>query len=173
MFPVEGNYEEVLLRELEPADERALEALYADMGTPPTGQHSGAGWLSHAETTQTAVPRNDYMLAIAVGGQVTGVARLQVDSRADGRGEIGYAVRRQFRGQGIATRAVMALSQIGFGEVGLHRLWAVCDQENEASAAVLSRAGYVQEGLLRDDRWDGEQWRDSLLFARLDSEAVE
>lgn len=170
MFPVDGEYEDVVLREFSPADEAALEALYVDMGTPPTGQASGAGWLSHAETTSTAAPRNEYMLAIEVGGDVAGVARLQVDSRADGRGEIGYAVRVSHRGKGYATRAVLALTVIGFKAVGLHRLWAVCDAANVASAGVLTRAGFRQEGVLRDDRWDGEGWRDSILFARLDSD---
>lgn len=170
MFPVDGNYEDIQLREFDPEDEPALEALYSDLGAPPTGQHSGAGWLSHAETTSTVVPRDDYMLAIEVSGEVTGVARLQVDSRADGRGEIGYAVRRQFRGQGYATGALVALSRVGFGVVGLHRLWAVCDVDNTASVGVLTRAGFVQEGRLRHDRWDGECWRDSLLFALLDSD---
>ena len=171
MFPIEGKYEDICLRELEPSDEAALVALYADMGPPPSGQDSGAGWLSHAETTSTLVPRDDYMLAIDVSGELTGIARLQVDSRADGRGEVGYAVRREFRGQGYATRAVIALSQMGFEMVGLHRLWAVCDVDNRASVGVLTRAGFSREGLLRHDRWDGEQWRDSVLFARLDPDA--
>jgi RimJ/RimL family protein N-acetyltransferase len=170
MFPVEGRYEEVELRDLEPGDEPALEALHSDMGAPPTGSASGSGWLSHAETTSTVVPRDDYILAIDVGGELTGIARLQVDSRADGRGEIGYAVRRNFRGKGYASRAVMALAGVGFGIVGLHRLWAVCDVENQASVGVLTRAGFIQEGVLKDDRWDGEHWRDSLIFARLEGE---
>ena len=73
-------------------------------------------------------------------------------------------------GMATRTRAVVALCQIGFGVVGLHRLWAVCDVGNAASVGVLTSGGFIQEGLLRHDRWDGDGWRDSLLFGRLDSD---
>ena len=67
MFPIEGKYEDIWLRELEPSDEAALVALYAEMGPPPSGQDSGAGWLSHAETTSTLELTTSFYGAVCNG----------------------------------------------------------------------------------------------------------
>ena len=37
----------------------------------------------------------------------------------------------------------------GLAQRDLHRVWAVCDVDNEASARVLEKAGMTREGRLR------------------------
>ena len=52
-----------------------------------------------------------------------------------------YGLRPQFWGQGLATEAAAAACNHGFGPVGLDRIVAATDADNEASARVLLRLG--------------------------------
>jgi RimJ/RimL family protein N-acetyltransferase len=63
--------------------------------------------------------------------------------------EIGYWLGEPFWGQGIATRAVRALSEWVFATTPLVRLYAHVFEWNPASARVLEKAGFTLEGRLR------------------------
>jgi RimJ/RimL family protein N-acetyltransferase len=56
-------------------------------------------------------------------------------------GEIWYLVEPESWGKGIATESVNHLLDFGFGELGLHRIWATCLPENPASARVMEKVG--------------------------------
>ena len=58
----------------------------------------------------------------------------------------------------------------GFGDLGLHRVWAHCVAENAASARVLEKVGLRQEGRLREHEVFKGRWWDTLLYAILDRE---
>ena len=66
----------------------------------------------------------------------------------DGRqGEVGYALAREHWGRGYATECVSRLlDHAAFGVLGLHRVYAIVDQKNAPSAAVLERIGLRREG---------------------------
>lgn len=59
-----------------------------------------------------------------------------------GARELGYWIRADRQGQGIATKAVMMLTRVGFERMRLRRLEIHCDPRNSASSAVARRAGY-------------------------------
>jgi RimJ/RimL family protein N-acetyltransferase len=82
-------------------------------------------------------------------------------------GDIGYALREDVWGQGYGTEVARALIDLGFTQLGLHRVWATVHPENVASIRVLEKAGMTYEGRLRDDRRMPDGWRDSLLSAML------
>jgi ribosomal-protein-alanine N-acetyltransferase len=88
------------------------------------------------------------------------------------RAWLGYVLARRCWGRGLMTEALVEVSRASFGLAPrLHRLWAVCDVENAASARVLEKAGYAFEGVLR--AWalapnlDAERPRDCRCYARL------
>jgi RimJ/RimL family protein N-acetyltransferase len=56
--------------------------------------------------------------------------------------EIGYWLRADATGRGLATRAVAALTDIAAGRPGIERVLVYCDQANHASAAIPRRLGY-------------------------------
>ena len=45
----------------------------------------------------------------------------------------------------------------------MHRIWAIVEPENAASARVLEKVGLQREGRLRDHRYAKGRWRDSVL----------
>jgi len=73
-----------------------------------------------------------------------------IDARPQGhRVELGYALGREHWGRGIMTEAVRAVIAWALGQPEIHRVWAVCDVDNGASARVLENAGMEREGRLR------------------------
>jgi ribosomal-protein-alanine N-acetyltransferase len=67
-----------------------------------------------------------------------------------GRGELGYDLARRWWGRGLATEAAAAVVAYGFAVMGLHRIEAGTLPDNDASARVLEKLGFREEGTLRD-----------------------
>ncbi len=78
---------------------------------------------------------------------------------------IGYWVAKEHNGGGVATGAVALGLDHGFGPVGLHRIEATVRPENAPSRAVLAKARFREEGLLRRYLEVDGAWRDHLLVA--------
>lgn len=77
----------------------------------------------------------------SVGG--IGFAGLPDD---EGATEIGYALDKKFRGKGIATEAVEALSDWAFQDPGLHKLRAETPVDNKGSQRVLEKNNFQKTG---------------------------
>lgn len=60
--------------------------------------------------------------------------------------EIGYWIRSDLAGRGLATEAAAALTQAGLELDGIERIEIRCDPENAASAAVPRKLGYRHIG---------------------------
>src|SRR3984885_13678145 len=82
-------------------------------------------------------------------------------------GSIGYWVGQPFTRRGYTVAAVSAVTRFCFGRLGLHRVEAACLPTNEASRAVLLKAGFQHEGLARAYLRINGSWRDHLLFGIL------
>jgi RimJ/RimL family protein N-acetyltransferase len=59
--------------------------------------------------------------------------------------EIGYWLRADATGRGLATRAVEALTEIAVNQPDVERVLVYCDEANHASAAIPQRLGYRLE----------------------------
>jgi ribosomal-protein-alanine N-acetyltransferase len=68
------------------------------------------------------------------------------------RGELGFALRRDVWGQGLATDAIATLLRFCFEALDLHRVEADVDPQNARSLRMLERQGFLREGLMRE-RW--------------------
>ena len=81
------------------------------------------------------------------------------------RAEIGYWLAKPFWGRGIMTAVVRRLCQHAFDEFGLMKIMAHVFAMNPASARVLEKCGFVQEGLLRKHFVKDGRFIDAKLFA--------
>ncbi len=79
---------------------------------------------------------------------------------------LGYSVDRAYEGRGYMTEAVGAAVRWAFADLGLHRVSASYRPENERSARLLERLGFVREGFARDLLFIDGAWRDHILTAR-------
>ena len=91
----------------------------------------------------------------------------------DGSLEIGYWIRADSIGKGLATEIAAVLTRVGFEHFGLDRVDLSCDPENERSAKIPRKLGFVEEGTLRrrlPPKTDGGPRRDQLMFSLLAEE---
>jgi RimJ/RimL family protein N-acetyltransferase len=83
------------------------------------------------------------------------------------RVEIGYWLARPFWGRGIMTAVVRRLCRHAFEELGLGKISAHVFAHNPASARVLEKCGFQQEGFLRQHFLKDGQLLDARLFGLL------
>lgn len=84
------------------------------------------------------------------------------------RCEFGYWILSNFEGTGFVAEAVGALEKVCAG-LGFHRMEIRCASHNPRSAAVPKRLGYALDGTLREDSIELGCYRDTLVFAKLNS----
>jgi RimJ/RimL family protein N-acetyltransferase len=83
------------------------------------------------------------------------------------RAEVGYWLARPFWGRGIMTAVVQRACRHAFAEFGLVKITAHVFPHNQASARVLDKCGFQEEGFLRKHFLKGGQFVDARLFALL------
>lgn len=79
-------------------------------------------------------------------------------------GTVGYWLGEPFVRRGHMQDAVETLIRFAFDGLGLHRLEAACMPENHASAALLAKCGFSEEGYAPAYLKINGAWRDHRLF---------
>jgi RimJ/RimL family protein N-acetyltransferase len=72
-----------------------------------------------------------------------------IAAREDQGVNLGYLIARPYWRHGFMSEALGAIVEWAFAQPNIFRVWAVCDVDNEASARLLERNGFHQEGILR------------------------
>ena len=103
-------------------------------------------------------------------GELAGKCMLFSYDKESKRAEIGFGLGRSCWGKGYISEAGEALVQYAFDSLGLRRIEAEIDPDNQSSAKVLEKLGFSQEGLLRQ-RWEVNGIvSDSAMYGRLISD---
>lgn len=92
---------------------------------------------------------------------------LLVELRNSGRAHLEYWLLPEWRGRGLATRALLVAARFAFAELGLARLELWTEPENAASQRLAERAGFRREGVLRGYSEIGGRRVDAVFFGRL------
>jgi RimJ/RimL family protein N-acetyltransferase len=138
----------------------------------PNTEEDTRNFIRVAISYEQQEPRIDYELGVVLRSEdvLIGACGIHVSNLQNKEGLIGYCFNRNFWGKGYATEAAHALLDFGFKQLGLHRVSALCDPENVASARVLEKIGMIREGHLREHQWAKGKWWDSFLYAILEQE---
>ena len=91
-------------------------------------------------------------------------------SPANRVGEIGYWVRSDLTGEGIGTEVTARTIQVGFEELGYHKIVLRIAVGNEQSDRIAKRLGFTLEGTLRDEVKVGTNWLDHTSWSLLKEE---
>lgn len=166
------------LREFRPDDEAAVHAYGSDpevtryLSWGPNSEENTRRFLKRAVRAANERPRRDYEFAIVerateqlIGGCGLRSARAEYHEYA-----LGYCLRRDRWGAGVATEVVRALTNCGMRALRAHRIFALVDAENLASCRLLERLGYRMEGEQRADTRVRGAWRDTRVYAVLADE---
>jgi RimJ/RimL family protein N-acetyltransferase len=128
-----------------------------------------------------APERLDLLLMVERGGAVIGDLMVKVCdvwapanlvSQARGvQAELGWALRPEETGKGLATEAVEALLRICFEDLGLRRVTASCFVANTASYRLMERLGMRREArTMKDALHPSGEWMDGYSYGLLADE---
>lgn len=111
---------------------------------------------------------NDGMhMGIWFRGELVGSVSFHYWNFLDLRTEIGYWMDSAAQGNGIMTRAVAALLNFAFGDLGLHRMVIRCVLENVRSRAIPERLGFTQDGIMRHEIYHNGKFQDMVIYGML------
>ncbi|MEK3805829.1 GNAT family protein [Bacillus sp. FSL H8-0547] len=82
--------------------------------------------------------------------------------------ELGIAIgNKLYWGKGFGLAAMKEMLVLGFGELGLNKIWLRVEVDNEKAIKSYKRMGYVEEGVLRQDRLRNGKFVDRLRMSIL------
>jgi RimJ/RimL family protein N-acetyltransferase len=166
--------ERLELRHFRPEDAAAFSAYRSVPDVARFQSWSAPFSLNEARATATRFADGDplqpgwFQYAIALDGLLIGDIGLNTFDNLM-QADIGYTLAPEYQGKGYATEAVGGLLEHLFTERDLHRVSAEVDARNVASARLLERLGFQQEGFRPQNTWFKDEWTDDLLFGLLRS----
>jgi ribosomal-protein-alanine N-acetyltransferase len=86
------------------------------------------------------------------------------------RAELGYFLHENFRNKGFMSEALDCVIQNGFNKMSLNRIEAFISPDNLNSIKLVTKLGFIREGLLREHYKHENQIHDSLVYSLLKSE---
>ncbi|HEY6538766.1 MAG TPA: GNAT family N-acetyltransferase [Candidatus Dormibacteraeota bacterium] len=171
--------ERLVVRALEPRD---LESLLVIQSRPdvarylywePRAREEVRRWLKRAMPIPSGEVANEALTLAAEersSRQLAGTVSLFLRSLEHRQGEIGFMFHPDFQGRGLATEGARVVLEIGFAQLGLHRIFGQCDGRNRASASLMERLGMRLEARLIENEWVKSEWTDAWTYAILASE---
>ncbi len=88
-------------------------------------------------------------------------------AKAHSRSEIGFKLTKIFWNKGIMTETLEQVLEYGFLVMQLNRIEAVADPENAACLCLLKKAGFVEEGTLREYEHEAKGYVDLVMLSLL------
>lgn len=131
----------------------------------PFTREGHENWIRTMVETGRAV---QMMICSLAGDKPLGSVYIRDIDRQHNKAEYGIFIgEASARGRGVGTAAAKLMLRYCFEEEGLHRIYLRVFSDNFRAIRSYEKAGFVREGLLRDDvRIDGE-YRDIVWMARL------
>jgi RimJ/RimL family protein N-acetyltransferase len=93
-----------------------------------------------------------YAITLADADELIGICNLRGFFEQNRRCELGYALGSAYWGHGYAFEALEALLGHAFSALDMNRIEADIDPRNDASARLLKKLGFRQEGYM-PERW--------------------
>ena len=145
------------------ADDAEVERSLSDRFPHPYTRAEGEAFLAGK-----VVDFRNPVFAIEIAGEACGSIglRLGAGERRIGA-ELGYWLGRCHWGQGLMTRIVGLFAPLAMDTLGLCRLQATVLDSNAASARVLQKNGFVEEGVMRRAVLKYGTVHDLRLFAKI------
>jgi len=120
-------------------------------------------FLTHVHSQN---PRTSFAIAIA-SEAIGGISLMLGQDVHYLTAELGYWLAEPYWGKGIMTSVVIAVTDYGFLEFGLNRIYAQPYSYNSSSMRVLEKAGFTFEGKLRASVVKNGKILDQSIYAKI------
>lgn len=117
-------------------------ARYTALIPHPYGANDAREFLDGAWLDRNANTRHVFAIETRIEGDLIGCIEINM---GDGGDTVGYWIGVDHWGQGYATEALLAVCRFAFQNAGKDELCAAVHPQNEASAKVLEKAGFVYD----------------------------
>ena len=166
---------------LRPFEESDFDAVHAYASDPNATRYMWWGPNSEVDTRsfiRRAIEvmrspksgENEFAIVERASSRLLGACGLNTPGRQSRVFEIGYLLSPDFWRRGYGSEAVEHLMAFGFDSLDAHRIFALIDPENRASIALIEKLGFRLEGHQKSDTLIRGEWRDTLVYAVLESE---
>ena len=108
---------------------------------------------------------NGIYRAVVADGKYVG--NISIDKKSDiscKDCEIGYSLLQLESSKGIMTEAVKQICEIAFAELDIIRITAEVFSSNEASKKVLTKNGFIEEGIKKNAIYKDEKLYDLIIY---------
>lgn len=160
---------DVSLRIRTDADLDILYRIAADLDSWEEREPSAPGPLTRA-TYDTWLGRTDDQTVVFVvdldGAAVGSASLFNMDALAR-HAEAGISLLPEVRGRGVGTAAIRQLVEFGFVRRNLRRIHLQAIASNAGALRSYAKAGFVEEGRLREHAWVRGRYEDIVLMGIL------
>ena len=129
------------------------------------GPEDAARLIDGQRDAEPGVPGTWFQLAIIETATEAMIGDCGLHCLSAAETELGITLAPAHQGRGYATEALAAVIAFLFGPLGMHRVSAITDAENRASAALFRRLGFREETHFIDHVWCRESWGSEYGFA--------
>jgi RimJ/RimL family protein N-acetyltransferase len=128
-------------------------------------------WVANEVSATLAPDRTKYRFALELSeqGQLIGGCRVHIEDVKNKMASIGIALHHPYWGQGYGTEVGDLILRLAFERLDVHRIEALIEPSNERSLALVRKAGFTKEGLLRERILD-QGWIDTEVWSLLEDE---
>lgn len=175
-MPIEYLHtERVIVRPYTPEDIPTLHAWFNDpevtnymfTGQKPTTTDQVAAILKHDVDTNNVV----LMATAKETGTLIGLVGLYEIHDTAKKAELRIIIgEKEYWGKGYGRELTELITFYGFDRLNLHRIYLGFTATNKAAEGAYTNAGYVHEGVLRDDIYRNSRYHDSIRMALLRDE---
>ena len=109
---------------------------------------------------------------LAAPEQLLGCCGISDWEQDDHCAEMGFWLFPQYWRQGVMKEVLSAALHCCFHQLGLHRIQALVEPDNQGSWRLLERLGFQLEGILRECERKGERYVDLRCYSRLATDPV-
>lgn len=109
-------------------------------------------------------------LAITDESGIVGIISLEESDKEIQVAKIGIWIAEAYHSNGYGTEAVELITDYGFNELGIHRIYAHVYEGNEASRRIWEKLGFKNEGTLREHIFRKGRFEDADIYGVLKHE---
>ena len=104
--------------------------------------------------------QNERRFIVDADGDSSGLVELVEINTVHRSAEFQIIIAPASQGRGLAVQATRLALDYGFSVLNLHKIYLIVDRENEKAVHVYAKAGFRQEGVLKEEFFMNGQYRD-------------
>ncbi|WP_117160972.1 GNAT family N-acetyltransferase [Paraliobacillus sp. X-1268] len=132
---------------------------------PPFNREETRNWISMCINKTNGYEQK---AILSEEGKHIGWVDLKNMDRLNKHAELGIAIGdKSYWGKGFGLAAMKEMLSWGFNELDLNKIWLRVEVDNDKAIKSYKRMGYVEEGILRQDRLRNGEFVDRLRMSML------